>query len=263
MLLKRIVESYKPDDLDFVLLSQLDDIAFSDFISLGVDLSIVKNVAIRVVDYIMLKDKISAMFKDKTITIPKPSRALKIISLETVTWMLDEEEPIPKAVIGISTFDGEEIKNCVELYIKYPFTPPPKSLREIENSIEDAIYYNDFQLVVYDSNSLIKELQKANLKKLANIVKEKAINIRDELVKIGIDTPSLASIVEEIKIKDLDVKPIDIVSLHSKLIEAINTKNVEEIFKSIAKPIQSFVDSRAKTIYILHLVANAIKNSST
>jgi DEAD/DEAH box helicase domain-containing protein len=261
--IKKVVESYKPDDLDFVLLSQLDDIAFSDFISLGVDLSTVKNVAIRVADYVLLKDKVSAMFKDKTITIPKPSKALKIISLETVTWMLDEEEPIPKAIIGISTFDGEEIKNSVELYIKYPFTPPPKSLREIENSIEDAIYYNDFQLVVYDSNSLLKELQKANLKKLADIVKEKAISVRNELIKIGIDTPSLTSIIEEIKIKDIDVKPIDMVSLHSKLIEAINNKNVEEIFKSIAKPIQSFIDSRTKTIYILHLVANAIKNNST
>ncbi len=257
--IRKILEDYKPDDLDLILLSQLDDIAFSDVISLGIDLSIAKNMAIRVVDYIMLKDKLRALFKDRVFSILKPSKALKLLSLETTTWIIDEDTPIPKIIIGISIFDGEEARSYTELYIKYPFTPPPKSLRDTENSIEDMIYYNDFKLIVYDVDSILKELQRANLKRLMNIVKEKAISIRDEFIKLGIEPPALSSILEEVRVEGIEIKPIDITLLHSKLIEATHSSN-EELFKLVSHSIQSFTESRAKAIYILYLIIDAIKN---
>ncbi|MEM0005778.1 MAG: helicase-related protein [Ignisphaera sp.] len=261
--IRKTLEEYRPDDLDLVLLSQLDDIAFSDIISLGIDLSVVKSASIRAVDYIMLKDRLPAVFRDRVFSIPKPSKALKILSLEAVTWMVDEDTPIPKVITGISIFDGEEVKGCSELYIRYPFTPPPKSLRDIESIIEDIVYYGDFKLVVYDVDSIVRELQRANLKRLIDIVRERAVGIRDELVGLGIDTPALSSILEEVKVRDLEVKPIDVVSLHSKLIGTANIGSIEELFKSVSQYIQNFAESRAKAIYILYLVTGAIKSQES
>lgn len=257
---RKVLEDYRPDDLDLILLSQLDDIAFSDLISLGVDLSAVKGASIRVVDYITLKDRIPAVFRGRAFSIPKPSRALKILSLEAVTWMVDEDTPVPKVIASISAFDGEEIRDCTDLYVRYPFTPPPRGLREIESAVEDAIYYDEFKLVVYDAESVVRELQRANLKRLTDIVRERAVSVRDGLVKLGVDPPALPSILEEIRIEGLDVKPVDVASLHSKLIGTAKAGSIEELFKSVSQYIQSFAEARARSVYILHLVIDAIRS---
>lgn len=255
---REVLENYNPDDLDLILISQIDDTAFSDLISLGVDLSIVKSAAIRAVDYILLRDRLAGVFRGRVFSIPKPSRDLKVVSLEALTWMLDEDTPIPKAITGVSVFDGEGARSASELYIKYPFTPPPESLREIESFVEDAIYYGDFKLVVYDADSVARELQRANLKRLTDIVRERATSIRDGLIRLGVDPPSLTSVLREVKISGLNTEPADVVLLHSKLVSALRSGDAEEVFKMVSQSVKSFVEARAKSLYILNLALNSI-----
>ncbi|MEM0027166.1 MAG: DEAD/DEAH box helicase [Ignisphaera sp.] len=252
---RKALEGYKPDDLDIVLLSQLDEIAYSDLINLGIDFTVLRDVAMRIVDYITLKNKMRAMFGGRRIIVSKPSKALRYISLEALSLVL-EEEPLPKVLTGLAYFDGEEENVAADIYIKYPFTPPPKSLREFEERIEEAIYYSDFKLIVYDKETLSNELKMANLKRLATIVKENAIEVRQEITKLGIDAPSLLTIAESLSIEDPAFQDST-----SKFLEAYKTLHEgkdENLLGISMDKLKDFVMARAKIVYLTHLVISSI-----
>ena len=255
---RKVLEQYNSDDLDFVLLSQLDEIAYSDLISMGIDFSTLKEIAMRIIDYITLKDRIEAVFNNKKVVIPKPSKALKYIALEATSIILDDE-PLPKVLTSLAYFDGEEEKAVADFYVKYPFTPPPISLREFEEKIEEAIYYSDFRLLVFDKETLINELNTANLKRLAKIVKENAIETRQELLKLGFNTPSLLTIIDNINIEDPKYK-----DLATKLLNSYRKFHEEYTRdkKGVSmESLRDFTMVRSKMVYITYLIALSISTS--
>ncbi len=261
--LRKIVEDYKPDELDIILMNQIDDIAYSDLLSLGIDLSILKNLALRIIDYIQLKDKVAVLFKGRKLTIPRPSKAHRLLTIDALSYIVNEDESIPKVVVGLDIYDGEEEKSCVELYVKYPFTPPPRSLRDLENIVEDLVYYNDYSILVFDRIAIAKELENANLRRLSKIVSEKAISLKELFTKIGIEILSLSSILPEISIEGYDLSSyVDDITRFSTII----VKNVEDIYK-LGKLSKSFIDTvtrflsaRSRALYILYLVINSLMN---
>lgn len=260
-LVRKVVEDYKPDELDIILMGQLDDIAYSELLSLGIDLSIVKNLVLKVIDYIQLMDRVSVLFRGRKFTIPKPSKALRLLSIDALSYTVNEEESIPKVVVGLDIYDGEEERNCVELYIRYPFTPPPKSLRDLENIVEDLVYYNDYSIIVFDRTSIVKELENANLKRLSKTVNEKAISLKDLFTKIGIETLSLGTILSEISIEGYDISSYieDIIGLSKILIENMeDSYKMGKMSKKFIDSITRFLSARTKVLYILYLAMNSL-----
>lgn len=256
---RKALEEYKPDDLDIVLLSQLDEIAYSDLINLGIDFTVLKDVAMRVVDYITLKNKMRVIFGEKRIAVPKPSRALRYISLEALSLVL-EEEPLPKVLTGLAYFDGEEENVVADIYIKYPFTPPPKSLREFEERVEEAVYYSDFKLIVYDKETLANELKMANLKRLATIVRENSIEVREEITKIGINAPSLLTIAEGLSIEDPAFQ--DAISKFLEAYKTLHEGKDKNLMGVSMDKLKDFVAARTKIVYLTHLIISSINPPS-
>jgi DEAD/DEAH box helicase domain-containing protein len=255
MSVRRAVEAYIFDDLDIVLLSQLDEIAYSDFISLGVDPSLIREVATRVINYILLRDRISADFRGKKVVIPKPSKALQLVALD-VTSMQIEEEPIPKVFTSIAYFDGEEEKVVADLYMRYPFTPPPRSLREFESFIEDLAYYSDYKLVVFDRETAIRELSIVNLKRLTELVRERAIEVRQELLDAGINPPSLTAVIEGVDVENsLWRSAYDEFFKAYKHVHEVSTSKRSEGIAINTEDLKKITLSRAKIVYLTHLVA--------
>jgi DEAD/DEAH box helicase domain-containing protein len=261
MSVRKAVEAYTFDDLDIVLLSQLDEIAYSDLISLGVDPLLIRSVATRIINYILLRDSISAVFRGKKIVIPKPSKALQLVAIDVTSVQL-EEEPIPKVLTSLAYFDGEEENVVADLYIRYPFTPPPKPLREFESLVEDLVYYSDYKLVVFDKESIIKELNIANLKKLAGLVKERAIEVRQNLLDIGINPPSLTAIVEGLEVENELWRGAyeELYKAYKHVYEKSQVEKGKEIAISI-EDLKRLTISRAKIIYLAHLATLSLNSS--
>ena len=259
---RKAVESHTFDELDIVLLSQLDEIAYSDFISLAIDPSLIREAASRIINYVLLRDKVSAIFRGKKVLIPKPSRALQVIALDATSLQV-EEEPIPKVLTALAYFDGEEEKAVAEIYMRYPFTPPPKTLRDFESFIEDSIYYSDYKLVVFDKESTARELSAANLKRLAELVRERAVEVRQELLGIGINPPSLTALVDGIDVENPLWRSAyeELYKAYKHMYEADASMKFKGVSVN-AEDLKRLTVSRAKIVYLAHLVALSLNSFS-
>jgi len=262
---RKDLEVYNPEELDLVLLLQLDDIAYSDLLSLELDLGTLKELAIKIVDYIILRERISAVFRGLEIVIPKPSRALKILSLETITHVVDEEEVIRRGIVGLGVFDGESVEKTVELYTMLPFTPPPKSLKDFEVYVEDMVMYNNMKLIVLDKEVTAKELEKIGLKRLARTVKEYSYGIRESIAKkLDIETISPSIIGYELSVKglDIDVNALDMANLHRVYVDVSREESLKELPQILKNALGRYLEARTKLMYLLYLIFETLREDT-
>jgi DEAD/DEAH box helicase domain-containing protein len=261
---RKDLESYTPEDLDLVLLLQLDDIAYSDLLSLGLDLNILKILSSKIVDYLQLREKISAIFRGLEISIPKPSKALKIVTLDSIAHIVNEEEVIRKAIVGLAVFDGETVERITELYTMLPFTPPPKTLRDFEVYVEDMVVYNNMKLIVLDKEASAKELEKIGLKRLARTIKDYGYSLREKLSKLGIELISLSAIGYELSVKglDIDLKSLDIADLHRIYTEYSREGAIKELPIDFKNSLERYLETSTKLLYVLHLVIENIEGKN-
>lgn len=258
---RRDLEVYTPEDLDLVLLLQLDDIAYTDLVSMGLDLDVAKEMGLRVLDYILLRERIRATLKGVKVSIPKPSRALKIITLEALSHIIDEDEVVKRAIAGLGVFDGEEVRSVVEFFTLFPFVPPPKSLRDFEVAVEDESMYSGMRIVVYDRDTIARELDRVGLKRLSRAVREYGYSLRDNLVKLGLEPVSINTLVQELSVEgiDIDLGYSDIVDLHKSHLNYIEMKrDLKELGDEFRRALEKYLESRAKILYLLYLVSDAL-----
>ncbi len=259
---KKAVESYEPDDLDLVLLQQIDDIAYSDMVSLGLDWNIVKTAALRVLDYILMKDRITAKFRGIEVSIPRPSRALKIVTLDALAMNIGSDEIVPRTIVGIAFFDGENIYSYADLYIKYPLIAPPQTLRDLEIKLEDLILYEDFKLVVFDKEALLKDLKELQLKRLMRLVEENAQSLTELLQRIGIERVSLTQLVEALEIPKQYFEYYPLSELHKVIATTIkNEDKLSRLPRIVVNAITKYLKSRTQAIYYLNLIIESTAKS--
>jgi len=258
--IRKKLEEYEPDDLDLVLLLQLDDIAYSDFLALGLDLRTLNELAIKIVDYLLLRERITAVFRGIEVAIPKPSKALKILSLDAIAQAVNEDEVVRKTVVGLGAFDGETVEKVVDLYIMFPFSSPPKSLRDFEVYVEDAAMYGGAKIVVLDRDVAVRELDRVGLKRLARAVKEYGVDLRELLSRLGIDVVSLSAIAQELSLKglEIDLSGLDVAELHRVYTEITREGDLKEVPPVLRKALERYLESRTRLIYLLYLVLESI-----
>jgi DEAD/DEAH box helicase domain-containing protein len=186
-IVRRLAETHSPDDLDELLLSMVDDIAYSTMITLGFDWSTVKNETLRIIDYILLRDKIKVTLAGRKIEIPRPSPALRLISLKLLYEETDNPKTIPYRIVGLAYYDGLEKDSTVEAYPAIPSVKPPQSLMIIEKKILDKILYDGFKLIVYDPDHIRETAAKAGLRMLQLIPSQSILSLKSLVGKIGID----------------------------------------------------------------------------
>jgi len=244
---RKAVEEYKPTDLDIVLLMQLDEIAYSDMVTLNMDWELAKRAAVRVIDLLLLREKIKATLAGRTIAIPKPSRANRLIAVDVVAEDVEEaSEVVPETIVGLATFDGENILSATDVYLKLPLAKPPKKLLDIEAWIEDQVYYEGFKPIVYNRQAAIKMARKAGLKRLARVLEE-AEDTTPLLEHLGLgkDTP-LEQLVEALSIEGLE-KP----RLEEPLIALAEAKHHS---KKFLEKLRGYLEKRVKAVYITYSV---------
>ncbi len=259
---RKAVESYEPDDLDYVLLQMLDEIGYSDMLAMGIGWDEIKRVATRVVDYILLRERLRVELGSRELSIPRPSRALRIVALDTIAINLDEEAAIPRVLVAVAYFDGEECRCVGDLYIKIPFSPPPRDLRIAENEIDDMVTYEGFTPVVSDREAVLRDLDAAQLRKLRRIAEE-AIDLSSEFRKLGIEPFSLPELLNSARIKGAELpKLVSLERVHKRVAEELRNLELGESrgswIEKVLKEVRAYLEARARAIYIAYLVAKEL-----
>lgn len=179
---KKILENYDPEPLDEALMESIDEYAYSEFLTLGLRWDLAKEYAVRAVDYLLLEQRIPLEFKGKTLAIPKPSRALKIASIDAMYLKLMDDANT--GLLSFALFDGEEVKAWT-IQVDFGLI---RSEPQMDASLSSLIN-QDFSVLVYGFDQLVKSLMDGGLKSQAFMLKAlkaegKIIDIRDLASKL-------------------------------------------------------------------------------
>ncbi|WFO74622.1 DEAD/DEAH box helicase [Desulfurococcaceae archaeon MEX13E-LK6-19] len=253
---RKSVMEYKPDELDLILLNQIDELAYADMLTLGVDWEPVREYALKILDYILSKEKIVVEISGLIEAIPKPSKAQKIVALDAIVEEIGGEDVFspPLLLIAVAVFDGEETRTYIDLVLNIPGLKPKQELREIENLVEDLVYYNNFKIVV-PARNIADSLEKTGLKKLPVLIRNTGIEAysltREELKNITIEDlfEVLPRIYGDMKIPRLP-------RIH-RIVEKIRENKYTKLLDSEKDEITKHMEARVKALYLLYMLASS------
>ncbi|MEM3409857.1 MAG: helicase-related protein [Nitrososphaerota archaeon] len=249
----RGVQNYTPDEIDEILLEELDEYSYSAFISLKLDWEIAKEYALRALDYIRRRERIIFEFMGKTLEVPKPSRSLKIASIQALYLQLRED--FNSGIYALSMYDGEEYSSCCGVT---ELGKPGQDYLKLQENLSKLID-EGFNLVTYNINLLYSYLDSAGLKSLKTLIKglESAgllidshelvfralgysIELEDAKKVLGLHVSSIGEIM---KILD-DAK---------RIVPGI--KLIEYISKIRSRQLIEFVENEARAAYLLYIIS--------
>ena len=253
---RKSIEKYEPDELDTILLNQIDDLAYSYFLSNNLDWDPVKEYALMIVDYILSREKIVLEIMGRLKAIPRPSPGLKIVSLDSFVEIIDRGDvfTLPMKLIALAYYDGENTVSYVDMIPHLPGTRPSDELRDFENKIEDLIYYGEYKLIV-PTKDLADALEKIGLRKLPRLIKSRSIEIIPLLSSKGYHSISMNDIEELMKLIVPDTEIVYIDTIH-RIISRIRDKGYTKLLDKEKNLIQNYIKTRTIMNYILYLVTN-------
>ena len=156
---------YKPDEIDEILLEALDEYSYSAFTSLKLEWKIAKEYALKALDYIRRREKIIIEFRDKLLEVPRPSRSLKIASIQGLYLQLRED--FNSGIYVLSVFDGEENFSCTGIT---EISKPDHNYLQIQEAVSRLID-EGFKIVTYNIKVLYDYLDSAGLKSLKTLIR--------------------------------------------------------------------------------------------
>ena len=152
----REIETYDPSELAEILLLARDEEAHTEWIALGGKWSTAIDLAKKVVEYILLSDRIAVSLKGERYLIPKPGKHLKLGSLDLLLAPLDEKGDLVYGYLGF--FDGEEVtieKVVKEFYRVY-------SEGEVQKKLQEALNQG-YRILVFDLERLREDMHTLGL----------------------------------------------------------------------------------------------------
>jgi len=214
---------------------------------------------LRVVDYILARDKIRVLLGGREVAIPKPSPALKKVAVSIIAEVLGEETTTPQILVSLSAYDGDKAVTATALYPPIPYIKPPENLVLLEKSIVDKLVYEDFAIVVDSADSVVKQLKTGNLRHLLTILsslsslEDRVLDLSKIIKEKGLDPTSIDTILEHVSAIPVEAPdPARVREVLSRVREH------RRILESEKKIIESYVEAQAKRIYLAYLVLSSI-----
>jgi hypothetical protein len=183
-------------------------------------------------------------------TIPKPSKANKILVVDVIAEDMEEQELGPKLYLfSIASFDGEEFTGYTDMILSAQGLKPPDDLKKIEDKIIDQVYYEGYTLVV-PSKDIAEKLYLAGLRKLPELIKTSGIEAFPIIEKIlGYPIPmqplmdAARNIAEEAK------NAPGLEEVHQRIMN-IKEKGYKKLFPAEKKLVTDYLKLRASALYI-------------
>jgi len=251
---KKLIEEYNPEPLDEVLMESFDEYAYSDFISLGLNWDLAKHYAVRAVEYILIEQRIPLEFKGIQLSIPKPSRALKMASMDALYLKLMDQADT--GILSLAIYDGEDVRTST-VYKDFGLTyPDPQAELTLSSLINQ-----DFTILVYGLDQLLTSLVNGGLKSQALMLKSlalegKVIDVKEAITKaLGLTLAPLEEVEKAINIQRTT-------TLADTLLELENSKrriaseppgSWMNFTKYLREKVEAYLSENAKSIYMMHL----------
>ncbi|MEZ0346386.1 MAG: DEAD/DEAH box helicase [Infirmifilum sp.] len=259
----RELEDYAPSELAEVLLLARDEDAHIEWIGLGGKWSIAKDFARRVVEYVLLSNKIAITLKDKKFYVPKPGRHLKIGSLDLLLVPIDDKGDIVYGYLAF--FDGEEVtieKIVKEFHRVY-------SGGEVQKKLQEALN-EGFQLLVFDLERLREEMHNLGLTYqaalLSGLIQMRLVEDTKATAPrvLGLEVTGLEELIhsmpDEVK-AGVGIKNIRLSDVQRELSNSRNWLG-QRLYKYHSKgtrfldeAARNLIDSYARAIYLLGLIS--------
>jgi DEAD/DEAH box helicase domain-containing protein len=164
---RKRVKKFQVDELSDVLLEALDEQAYLSLAAWGFRWEEARKSALRVLDYLTLRDKMSLRFRGKILHVPKPSRALKLASIQFLYMPVNDY----LSFSALALFDGETTK--VAFAVK-----ERNELSGVEdfNLFMDMLTDQGFTFLTYDLHQFMGFLSDTGMKS----VSYKVLGLKDE-----------------------------------------------------------------------------------
>lgn len=255
------IREYSPDELDEIFLEEVDELAYSSFISLKLDWDLVKRQALRIIDYILLGERLRVELAGRGIAIPRPSRALKLASISAEALTLRED--LRSGLYGVAVFDGEESLASAGFFELGKPDQSHSSLLTYLNSLIDE----GFRIIVYDFRSLGRSLEDAGLASLKAILEGlrsagRLIESGEEISRaLGKPIPlelfeDLMGVEKKTRLQDL----IYAVEEEKRRIPKISF--LRSVPRRLAEKLSQLLEAEARSTYLAHLVAEELGRRS-
>ena len=246
------VGDYSPDMLDEVFLMQVDEIAYSSFVSLGLDWELVKSYALRVIRYFRLREMLELKVGGLTLNVRKPSTALKTLTLAVEELTLRED--LKAGLYGLAFFDGER---CISAVGMRELGQPQPIYHDLLTAIS-ARLDEGFQVVTYDIQVLYDGLRRAGLKTLESLVTGfervgRVVSLRERLQEVLGESVSLETLEEALGLQ----RNVDLKELVRSRVPRLSY--IRRIPRSLEDGLRGYLESEARNVYMAWLVYEALR----
>jgi DEAD/DEAH box helicase domain-containing protein len=259
--LRSEVESYQPDDLDDVLMSALDEYAYADFLGYGLRWDIARAYAVKAIDYFLLQQRVVMRVRGRPVSVPKPSRALRLLSLEAMSLPLDDDGRI--RLIAVATHDGEKPSATV---LKSEFGLLSGDADEVRRGIFSAVD-SGFKVLVYDLRSVLDALTSSGMSSVAMLLRQMGsdgslVEVRREVsAALGEDVP-LTDADEAILGRERKVGLAELRREYEYATSKVRGREYsdwEYYLRYLEGYLEEFVKENAESALLLHLVAERLR----
>lgn len=245
--IREFIKNYEPSELTEVLMWAIDYVAVQNMALKDMGWEEVKYYALKSLDYIEGKVKLKLKMVGE-IKISKPSKELKMVTIDLLPLKIENNK-----IIAVAVFNGEDIYSCLLDLVKKNYEA--NRLAEIlSEHLEKG-----FLLLHYGKAKELDKLKKhAVLLKLVLSEFERKGKINDVNLllknKLGLDIAPLEEVERSL---GLDVKrKIRLDKIRDLVVKTSKSKFARDM---LLKSLRSYVESNAKSTYMLYLIAKEIK----
>jgi len=256
------VSRYEPDELDEIFLEEVDELAYSSFISMKLDWSLVKKQALNILNYLILKDKLLVKLGEIQLSIPKPSKSLRLASIAAADLTLRDD--LKSGLYGVAIYDGEEVRASIGVKeLGQPEETPSTLVSSIASLIDEG-----FTILVYDFSTLSSALDSAGLEAIkATLSGLKAMN---RLIEVGEKLSAAFGRSVPLEFLEDALKLDRRVSLKDLIYYAEEEKRriphmafIRSLPKRLSQRIRDFLEAEVKSIYMAYLISEELLKKST
>lgn len=253
---RRLVEEYKPDELDDVLLEALDEYAYSDFITYGLRWDLAREFAIKAIDYILLRDRVRVKLRGRELTVPRPSKALRLLSLDAISLPLSEKEDVRIGCVAV--FNGDEVVSCI-VTSEYGVVNSD-DLKRLEEEVLKRVD-EGFKVLIYGDET-IDAVKSLGLESISLILRALRIEgglvlVRDEArSELGVDAP-LGELELVVPGVDRGTSIADVKMEYERLLSrgrGVKPTALGDRSRALKHRLRDYVSSNARSIMMLHLI---------
>jgi len=154
---RRALEGYTPDELDEVLVNVVDEIAHMKLVETGFRWDLARSHALAVLDSILASERLKLVLRGVEVSVPRPSRALKLLSMDLLRLPLVESGDV--SILFVAYFDGEE-SECAKLMKEFYLVDSSagRLLHLLSRYVNEG-----FKVVVYGVERVLAELDRGGL----------------------------------------------------------------------------------------------------